>query len=68
MDKWQKHVYNKVLAFVDANFEYTENEVTISMNRREAYIVMKALQAAEKVESPLRELKILPTTNNGPKR
>ncbi len=53
MDTWQKHVHDKVGAFVEAKFEYVENEVTISLNQREAYIVLKALEAAEKLDNPL---------------
>ncbi len=47
MDKWQQHVYDKVSAFLSNEFEYRENEVSISMNQREAYIVMKALESIE---------------------
>ncbi len=55
MDNWQKQVYSKVSAFVNQEFEYTENEVTISLNQREAYIVMKLLEWKELAENPLRE-------------
>ena len=44
MDKWQGHVYDKVSAFTESEFEYSENEVTISLNQREAYVVLKALE------------------------
>ena len=37
------------------------------MNRREAYIVLKALEAAEKTDSPLRVLNAPPDSNSGPK-
>lgn len=53
MDEWQKHVHDKVSAFVDTDFVYTENEVTLSMNQREAYVVLKALEAQDKSENPL---------------
>jgi len=53
MDKWQSHVFDKVSAFVDQDFEYSENEVHISLNQREAYVVLKLLEAHEKAEAPL---------------
>ena len=46
MDNWQSHIYKKVSAFT--GFEYEENETTISLNQREAYIVMKALEDQQK--------------------
>ncbi len=44
MDNWQKHVFNKLSAFIDEDFKYEEEEVTITLNQREAYVVMKALE------------------------
>lgn len=52
-DNWQKHVYNKCSAFIGEDFKYEENEVSISLNQREAYVVMKALEVQEKVENPM---------------
>lgn len=55
MDTWQKHVWTKVLAFIDSDFEYNEGspEVTISINQREAYVVMKALEDQQRFLDPL---------------
>ncbi len=44
MDNWQIHIRNKCSAFLGTEFEYEKNEVTISLNQREAYVVMKALE------------------------
>ena len=44
MDNWQKHVFDKCQTFLDNDFEYEEHEVQITLNQREAYIVMKALE------------------------
>lgn len=44
MDNWQKHVAEKMECFAGQEFEYNENEVTVSLNQREAYVVMKALE------------------------
>lgn len=56
MDQWQKHVADKCSAFVGEDFKYVKGEMTISLNQREAYVVMKALEAMEKQENPLREV------------
>lgn len=53
MDTWQKHVYNDCVAFVDKEFEHLEHEPTISLGKREAYIVIKALEFQEKYENPI---------------
>ena len=53
MDNWQKHVFDKCSAFTGEDFEYDENEVTISLNQREAYIVMSALRDQEKFCKPI---------------
>ena len=52
MDNWQKHVSDKCSAFIDEDFEYEENEVTISLNQREAYVVLKALEDQQKYRNP----------------
>jgi hypothetical protein len=52
MDNWQKHVFDKCSAFVSEEFAYVENEVTISLNQRETYIVMKALEDQQKYLNP----------------
>ena len=57
MDNWQKHVSDKVKTFIDADFEYEENETTISLNQREAYIVLKALEDQQKYLNPLLTIK-----------
>lgn len=56
MDTWQKHVAGKIAAFTNQDFEHTAKEPTISLNKREAYICMKALEAQEKTENPLVEV------------
>ncbi len=48
MDNWQEHVLDKVSAFVNANFEYKEGELNMSLNEREAYVVLKALEDQRK--------------------
>ncbi len=53
MDNWQKHVADKVYAFIDADFKYEENETHISLNQREAYVVLKALEDQQKYLNPL---------------
>lgn len=50
MNNWQKHVFDKCSAFVDEDFEYDENEVTISLNQREAYVVLLALADQQKLQ------------------
>ena len=52
MDNWQSHVYSKMSAFIDEKFVYTENEVNISLNQREAYVVLKALEDQQKYLNP----------------
>ncbi|KKL95039.1 hypothetical protein LCGC14_1858620 [marine sediment metagenome] len=52
MDALQKHVFRKLDAFIGEDFKYVENEVTISLNQRESYVVMKALKAQERYENP----------------
>lgn len=52
MDNWQKHTFNKLAAFVDQEFEYDENEAHISLNQREAYVVLKALEDQQKYLNP----------------
>jgi len=47
MDVVQKHVFQKVSAFVNEKFEYLEMgqyEPWISLNQREAYIVLKLFE------------------------
>lgn len=44
MDKWQEHVLGKCRAFLKEGILYEEKEVQISLNQREAYVVMKALE------------------------
>ena len=56
MDSWQKHVYNDCSAFVGEKFEHIENEPTISLSKREAYVVMKALEDQQKYLNPLLEV------------
>ena len=53
MDNWQKHVADKCRVFVGAEFEYDEHETTISLNRREAYVVMKALEDQQRLLNPV---------------
>jgi len=53
MDNWQKHVHDKCSAFVGEDFEYAENETTISLNQREAYIVKRALEDQQRYLNPL---------------
>lgn len=61
MDNWQKHVFNKCSAFIGEDFEYSENEVEITLNQREAYIVMKALEDQQKyLNQSSKSLKHLP--------
>lgn len=58
MDVAQKHVLRKVQAFVGEKFEdlesvageeigYVEKEPWISLNRREAYVVLKLFEEVE---------------------
>jgi len=56
MDNWQKHVFDKCSAFIGEDFEYNENEVTIILNQREAYVVLKALEDQQKYLNPLVEM------------
>lgn len=53
MDVWQEHVYKDCKAFVGAEFEHTEHAPTISLEKREAYIVMKALEDQQKYLNPI---------------
>lgn len=53
MDNLQKHVHQKCSAFTDEHFEYEENEVTISLNSKEAYVVMKAIEDQQRFLNPL---------------
>lgn len=56
MDNWQKWVYKMLKHFVDDDIQMTDggrDGRTIGINRREAYICMKALEAQEKAENPL---------------
>ena len=53
MDNWQKHVADKCAAFVGSEFKYSEHEVTISLNQREAYVVMKALEDQQRLLNPV---------------
>ena len=55
MDNWQKHVFDKCQTFLGTDFEYEEHEVQITLNQREAYIVMKALE--DQQLNPLIEVK-----------
>ncbi len=57
MDTWQKHVYDDCVALVGEEFEHEEHEPSISLGRREAYIVMKALEDQQKYLNPLIEIK-----------
>lgn len=52
MDNWQKHIYNKCSAFISEDFKYEEKETTISLNLREAYIVLKALEDQQRYLNP----------------
>ena len=52
MDNWQKHVQHKCSTFVSEKFEYSENEFTISLNQREAYVVLKALEDQQRYLNP----------------
>ncbi len=52
MDKWQEHVYWNCRSFVDTELEHIDNEVTISLVQREAYIVMKALEDQQRYLNP----------------
>ena len=53
MDNWQIHIRNKCSAFLGTEFEYEKNEVTISLNQREAYVVMRALEDQQKYLNPV---------------
>lgn len=57
MDNWQKHVFDKCLAFTES-FEYEEKEVTISLNLREAYVVLKAFEDQQRYLNPAKEINI----------
>ena len=57
MDNWQKHVFDKCSAFTGADFEYEEKEVTISLDLREAYVVLKALEDQQRFLNPMKETK-----------
>ena len=59
MDNWQKHVKEKCACFVGTEFEYSEHETTISLNQREAYVAMKALEDQEQYLKD-RELRLNP--------
>ena len=59
MDKWQEHIYKDCVALVGEEFEHIEHEVTISLGKREAYIVMKALEDQQRYLNPLQETKEL---------
>ena len=56
MDNWKKHVYDKCSVFVKEEFKYEENEVTISLNSKEAYIVLKALEDQQMLRNPILEV------------
>ena len=51
-DVWQNHVYDVCKGFVGEDFEHEENEATMSINQREAYIIMKALEDQQKYLNP----------------
>ncbi len=53
MDIWQEHVYKDCVTFVGSEFKHSENAVTISLDQREAYIVMKALEDQQRYLNPL---------------
>ncbi len=53
MDVWQEHVYKDCAAFVGEKFNHLENEPTISLGQREAYIVMKALEDQQRYLNPM---------------
>ena len=54
MDTIQNHIYNDCRVFVDEKFEHHENEATISICQREAYVIMKALEDQQKYLHPLK--------------
>lgn len=56
MDNWQKHVFDKCSAFINEDFKYDKNEVTMSFNQREIYVLMKALEDQQKYLNPLFEI------------
>ncbi len=56
MDVIQKHIYNDCKTFVGEEFEHQENEPTISIGLREAYVIMKAFEDQQKYLNPLDKL------------
>lgn len=52
MDVIQNHIYNDCKAFVDEKFEHCENEPTISLGLREAYVIIKALEDQQRYLNP----------------
>ena len=52
MDVWQKQIYDDCAALVSGDKE------KFSLGRREAYIVMKALEAQQRYLHPLRKVKV----------
>ena len=53
MDTIQKHIYDDCKTFVGEEFEHSENEPTISIGLREAYVIMKALEDQQRLLNPL---------------
>ncbi len=62
MDIIQKHAYNDCRTFIGDKFEHCirksffQEEVAISLSRREAYVVMKVLEDQQRYLNPLREV------------
>ena len=44
MDKWQNSLLNEMYAFTGEQALHTENELVMSINTTQAYVIMKALE------------------------
>jgi len=55
MDDWQKSLHERLVEFIGDTGEFTEskNPISLSINIKEAYVLIKALEAQEKFENPM---------------
>lgn len=52
MDNWQKHVFDRCSEFLGEDCDYSGTE-KLTLNQREAYVVLKALEDQQKYLNPL---------------
>ncbi len=53
MDNWQKHIYDDCTAFVGEEFEHRPDDVTLGISKREAYVIIKALEDQQRYLHPI---------------